>query len=354
MRMSPARMFSAILVFALLTAIAASISAAPRPEEYANAETLPNTENASTRIGITWGVNFSQSQAEYLGLDWKRTYLAIIEGLGAKNIKLITNWSWIEGKKDDFYFSDTDWQLRQAEQKDVKIVYVVGLKTGRWPECHVPDWAWRLPKDEQQQALLEYLRQVVSRYKDSRAIAYWQVENEPFFKFGKCPYWYYQSDEFLRSEVALVKALDPSREIVVSDSGERSNWQHAAEIGDIVGTTMYRANLRNKRGFRSYTFLDPSFYSKKVETIRRLFGKEVICVELQAEPWPSKPLMEAPLKEQLWSMNPVMFKENYEFAESTGIRTFYFWGAEWWFWMKEEQGQPEIWDEAKQLFTNPE
>ena len=45
---------------------------------------------------ITWGVDFSQSQAEYLGLNWKETYSAIIDDLGAKNIKLHTKWDWVE------------------------------------------------------------------------------------------------------------------------------------------------------------------------------------------------------------------------------------------------------------------
>ena len=39
---------------------------------------------------ITWGVDFSQYQAEYLKLNWKETYSAIINDLGAKNIKLHT------------------------------------------------------------------------------------------------------------------------------------------------------------------------------------------------------------------------------------------------------------------------
>ncbi len=306
---------------------------------------------AAPKDGITWGINYSQSQAEYLGLDWKKTYLAIIDDLGAKHLKLITNWSWIEGKKDVLYFVDTDWQIRHAEQKEVKVIYVLGLKTGRWPECHIPEWAYKLPQKAQQRELLQYVTQVVSRYKSSKAIAYWQVENEPLFKFGKCPSWYYRNDKFLRAEVALVKTLDPSRRIIVSDSGERSNWQDAAGIGDIVGTTMYRTTVK-RSGKWFYAFLDASFYSRKVETIKNLFGKDVICIELQAEPWPTKPIMEAPLGEQLKSMNASMFRENAEFAKSTGIKAFYFWGAEWWYWMKEKQGQPKIWNEAKQLFTN--
>ena len=66
--------------------------------------------------GITWGVDFSQSQAEYLKLNWKETYSAIIDDLGVKNIKLHTNWNWVEGKKDDYFFNDIDWQNNSSRQ----------------------------------------------------------------------------------------------------------------------------------------------------------------------------------------------------------------------------------------------
>ena len=99
------------------------------------------------------------------------------------------------------------------------------------------------------------MTEVVERYKDSKAIAYWQVENEPLFKFGLCPSWYYQNDDFLKKEVALVKSLDPSRKIIISDSGEQSTWFSAAKVGDIVGITMYRdvwAHVTDTFGFNIY------------------------------------------------------------------------------------------------------
>jgi len=309
---------------------------------------------AEVKDSITWGIDFSQSQAEYLKLDWKEAYLAMIKDLGAKNVKLHTNWSWVEGTRDDYFFDDIDWQIKQAEQNNAKIIYVLGMKTGRWPECHVPLWAKYLPESQQQEQVLEYIRQVVMRYKNSKAIAFWQVENEPLFKFGECPAWYYKNDDFLKKEISLVKSLDPSRKIIVSDSGEQSTWFGAAETGDIVGVTMYRkvwAHVSNTFGFDVYSFLNPTTYAKKAEIINNLFHKEVICIELQAEPWASLPLMEAPFEEQIKSMNSDMFKENIEFAKQTGLDTFYFWGAEWWYWMKEKQGRPEIWDEAKILFN---
>ena len=53
---------------------------------------------------MTWGVNFSQKHAELLGLDWKSTYSALIDDLGAKNIKLATYWDLIEPENGKFYF----------------------------------------------------------------------------------------------------------------------------------------------------------------------------------------------------------------------------------------------------------
>ncbi|MCX6719834.1 MAG: hypothetical protein NTV36_01890 [Candidatus Staskawiczbacteria bacterium] len=303
---------------------------------------------------ITWGVDFSQMQAENLKLNWKETYSAMIDDLGVKNIKLHTQWDWVEGKKDNYYFGDIDWQIKQAEQKNVKIIYVLGMKTGRWPECHIPLWAQNVSEERQQAELLKYMTEVVIRYKNSKAIVNWQVENEPLFKFGECPAWYYKNDDFLKTEVNLVKSLDSTRKIIISDSGEQSTWFGAAKIGDIVGITMYRnvwAHLTDTFGFNVYSFLNPVTYSRKVEIIKKMFNKDVICVELQAEPWASKPFFNVSLEEQTLSMNPTMFKENVKFAKQTGLDKFYFWGVEWWYWMKEKQNQPEIWNEAKQLFN---
>jgi len=309
---------------------------------------------AQARGKISWGVDFSQSYAEYLGLDWRRTYLAMIDDLGAKNLKLHTQWNFVEGKISEYYFDDIDWQIKQAEEKNVKIIYVLGVKTGRWPECHMPEWSRYFPENLQKAKLLEYILKVVNRYKDSQAISYWQIENEPFLRFGKCPSWYYQDADLLKAEIDLVKSIDPSRKIIISDSGEKSMWFGAAKLGDIVGITMYRNSwngFAQTFGVNPYAFLSPIFYLNKAQAVKRIFGKDVICVELQSEPWPSKPMLQASLEEQAKSMNPDMFKENIEFAKKTGLSQIFFWGAEWWLWMKEKQNLPEVWEEAKKVFS---
>ncbi|MBI1866656.1 MAG: endo-1,4-beta-xylanase [Candidatus Staskawiczbacteria bacterium] len=157
---------------------------------------------APKQKNIIWGVNFSQMQAENLRLNWREVYLALLDDLSVKNIKLVTNWDFIEGTKDSYYFDDIDWQINEAESRGVNLIYVVGMKTGRWPECHVPRWANGLSKQQQQQEILKYIKEVVLRYKNSKSIIFWQVENEPLFKFGECP-WY--DKNFLKKEAELVK-----------------------------------------------------------------------------------------------------------------------------------------------------
>ncbi len=56
------------------------------------------------------------------------------------------------------------------------------------------------------------------------------------------------------------------------------------------------------------------------------------------------------LEEQEKSMDFSRFQKNINFAKKTGLKEFYLWGAEWWYWMKTKQNKPEIWEEAKKLF----
>lgn len=298
---------------------------------------------------ITWGVNFSQKHTELLGLDWKETYLALLDDLGAKNLKVAAHWDILEPEDGQFKFEDLDWQIQEAEAREAKILLAVGMKTPRWPECHTPEWAKNLNKEQQQEKILRMLKEIVLRYNYSSAIKYWQIENEPFFPFGECPW---VDKPFLKKEIELVKALDTkNRPVVISDSGEGSLWITAARFGDLAGTTIYqRVWFRQLNIYISYPF-PPTFYWRKALIIKKLFNKEVICVELQAEPWGPKLMYDLSLEEQEKTMNLEQFKGNIDFARKTGLREFYLWGAEWLYWMKVKQNRPEIWEEAKNLFT---
>ncbi len=311
---------------------------------------------------INWGVNFSQKHSQNLGLDWKENYLALLDDMGVKNLKISVHWDLLEPKKDEYYFDDMDWQIDKAEEKGAKILLVIGMKTGRWPECHIPDWAKGIAQSEQQKEILEMLEKTILRYRENNSILFWQVENEPFFPFGECTW---VDKEFLKKEIALVKALDEQeRPVIISDSGEGSFWLQAARFGDIVGTTMYKNVwfsipnfLKKKMGgfgqqwgmYIHYPF-PPTFYWRKAKYIEKIFNKKVMVVEFQAEPWGPKLLYDSPLEEQKKTMNLEQLRKNIDFAKRTGFDTFYLWGGEWWYWLKEKQGQPEIWNEARQLW----
>ena len=297
---------------------------------------------------IAWGVNFSQKHAELLGLDWKAVYSAILEELKVKNFKIAAQWDLIEPREGEYNFEDLDWQIREAEKRGAKILLVIGMKTPRWPECHIPDWAKGLNKKEQQKSILKLIEKIVLRYRDFQNIKYWQVENEPFFPFGECPW---ADKDFLKQEVDLVKSLDSLKgPVLISDSGEGSFWFNAAKFGDVVGTTMYKKVWFHQVGFYFRYPFPPTFYGRKAEIIKKLFNKKVICIELQAEPWCPTLLYDCSPKEQEKTMDLEQFQKNIEFAKKTGLDEFYLWGAEWWFWMKEKHDDSRIWDEAKKLF----
>lgn len=295
---------------------------------------------------IHWGVVFSQRHAYYLGLNWKENYLAILDELKAKNLKLVAYWDLIEKEPGVYDFSDLDWQIKEAEKRGVKVLLVVGRRVPRWPECFIPKWALS-PEDIHKKALLEYIAEVVKRYKDSPAIWAWQVENEPFFPFGECPR---PDKQLLKKEIELVKSLDDRHPVVVTESGEIPLWFKAARFGDIVGHTLYRKVwISELHTYFKYPF-PPVYYGRKAWLVKTIFKKPVICVELQAEPWGPVLLYDLPLKEQKKTMDLEKFVQVINFAKKTGEDTFYLWGAEWWYWMKVKHNQPQIWEEAQKLF----
>jgi len=299
---------------------------------------------------IIWGVNFSQKHSEKMGLDWKKNYLALLDDLKVKRIKIAAHWDLIEPKDDKYYFDDLDWQIQQAEEKGAKLLLVIGMKTSRWPECHIPDWAKNLGKKQQQEEILELLKEFVLRYRERNSILSWQVENEPLFPFGECPW---TDKEFLKKEIVLVKSLDQEKKpVIISVSGELSFWLEAARLGDVVGTSMYKKVWSPELKMYFNLPYPPIYYWRKALLIKKIFKKEIICVELQTEPWGPELLYYSPIFEQEKTMNLEQFRKNVEFAKKTGLNEFYLWGAEWWYWLKEKQNKPEIWEEAKKLFKN--
>jgi hypothetical protein len=295
---------------------------------------------------MSFGVTFSKPFAQFMGIDWKETYLAIFDDLGVRKIRLMSYWNEIEPSKGVYLFADLDWQIEIAANRGAEIIVVLGQKQPRWPECHIPDWAEKLSKGGRQKEANEFVKKVVERYKDKKNIVVWQVENEPYFHFGECPD---MDKDFLDQEIALVRSLD-NRPIMVTDSGELGYWYNAASRADILGTTLYRIVWNKNIGYIKYP-IPVSFYRIKAEFVRRFTGvKKVIVAELQGEAWGSAMPSEMPLIEQYKSMDPEKFQAIVKYAKSTGFSESYFWGVEWWYWLKKVKGDGRMWQEAKKVF----
>ncbi|MFQ6002454.1 MAG: beta-galactosidase [Candidatus Zixiibacteriota bacterium] len=298
---------------------------------------------------IKWGVAFDPYYAEYLGLDWQKTYLSLLDEVGIDHLRLAAFWDATEPEDDQLDFERLDLQVKEAEKRGVKLILAIGRRLPRWPECHEPQWARDQKSNIKNQKILEYLEPVVNRYKDSPSLEFWQVENEPYvWFFGECPG---ADEQFIKQEMDLVKSLDPSHPIMLTESGELSLWFKISHLADYVGVSMYRVVYDNI--FHRYQpSLFPSWsYRIKANILRRLgWVKELFVVELQAEPWGPKPLVEMTLEEQYRSFNPDRFRHNLRFARSTGFSRFYLWGAEWWFYAKEKLGVPDFIEIAKELW----
>lgn len=312
-----------------------------------------NLPGPSPREDMKLGVTFSHRYATDLGVDWQQAYLAVLDELGASRIRIPVYWDLTEPQRGVYDFSAVDFMIEEAEKRDAGVVLAIGQRAPRWPECHIPEWVGEEGNGIVREArLTDFLTEVVMRYRDRDVVTVWQVENEPFVRFfGECPE---LSRDFFDKELALIRELDPSRSILVTDSGEFSLWTAAASRGDVFGMTMYRKVHNPKYGYITYP-LGPNFYRAKSWLARLVTGQEnFIVAELQAEPWANGWIPHVSTEEQYETMDPDRLRRNVEYARRTGFSEAYLWGAEWWYWLREMRGESAVWETALELFHDEE
>lgn len=301
-----------------------------------------------------YGASFSVKYAEELGLDWKETYTSLLDDLGLEKLRLMSYWDTIEVEEDTYSFEDLDWQLAEAQKRDVEVVLVVGARQPRYPECHLPGWLDDKGDQELESHLIGYVAEVVSRYSDNQAIVAWQLENEPRnVVFSTCRPFFDRGR--LQKEFDQIKAIDRARPVYMTLSTE-FQLPISGPIGDKVGYSVYeRVNASVLGKNVAWQHLVPSsWHSFRSGLIDALKDRETYVHELQAEPWGRKATAELSLEEQSRSMTPEMFLENLEYAKKTGNKEIYFWGAEWWYWQKTVNDNPEMWNTARDILKNNE
>lgn len=295
---------------------------------------------------ITYGITFSKIYAEDFGLNWKEAYLAMLDDLGVKQIRLPVYWNLIEPEQDKFNFRDMDWQIDEAEKRGARIILTIGRRAPRWPECFVPNWAKDWNEVAQQERVFKMLREVVLRYKERQIIWAWQIENEPFLNiFGECPSF---DKDFLEKEIELVKSID-DKPIIITESGELSTWFRGANYADILGVSLYRVVWNDHWGYFHHIF-PTLYYDLKGWIVGKIYKTPIFVSEMQAEPWGRVPNPELSIAEQLTGYSISDFEQALNFVKGTGFKDVYFWGVEWWYWLKEKQGNDDFWERGKELF----
>lgn len=297
---------------------------------------------------VSFGVTFSPKYARYLKLDWKKTYIEVLDGLKVKNLRIPGYWDILEPNEGRYDFAETDYMLSEADKRSAKVVLVLGVKQPRWPECHIPAWAKSLGAKERQKKILQFIQKTVEKYQNHPAIWAWQVENEPLLPFfgAGCDG---TDANFLKSEVSLVRSIS-QKKVLVSDSGELGAWIVPMQLSDIFGTTLYREVSNPIMGYFTYPTL-PYLYNLKAQ-IAKIFApanQKTVVIELQAEPWfaDGDPLTNIPQQAKRF---PVQRMESYiNYAKKTGFDEMYLWGVEWWYLMA-EKGYPEYLEYTKTLF----
>ena len=330
----------------------------------------------ATAEPIHIGITFSAKQCRYLRVDAKKTLKEILK-TQFDLIRLAAYWDELEPQEDVYDFSNLDWQIAQAQSKQIPVALTVGMKAPRWPEYFIPPWVLtrlRLRKggDVSQQAYLRqrtlrFMETVVRRYRNEEMIHYWQVENEPLDRTG--PGFWWIGPAFLRQEVELVRRLDPrGRPIIITTVTypdpllrrfmylfmRHDTIREALRLCDILGVNVYP--VVGHRWFlkKSYYWTTPEerdeYLSSIVKRTAR-FKKPVWVTELQAEPWEPNQLVytgQAPPP----TADPARVQHNVQELRALGIQAILLWGAEYWQFRKARYQDAHWWDEVHALLRH--
>jgi hypothetical protein len=289
------------------------------------------------------GYTFSTKYCLELGLNPRDTFTQINQDLGFEVVRLCAYWDELAVRPDQYDWEWLDYLVEYCEKVGVKVVMAVGRKLPRWPEYHEPNWTRKLIEEEFYTVLDDYIKDVIERYKKFKHVVAFQIENEAFYDFGftEVPIPYYKQQ--VVEEVVLARTLT-KKPIILTDSGENSDWKEAGELADKVGINLYRKVYdAEKRKYHTHGYL-PFWYTWKTSKIK----KKVFVAELQAEPWAKSSELRFDPHEWAKTITPEQVVKNLDFAHKAGFSEVWFWGVEWWYKVK-GLGYPEFVEAGKGL-----
>ena len=307
------------------------------------------------------GTTCSPERALASGLDDLEAFQHL-EAMGFAVIRLTVSWNMVDLNG----FERLDRLVAEAERSSQQLVLSVGMKAPGWPEFRVPArFSTVTPADrELRAAAVGHVRRTVARYRASRVIAAWQLENEPLDPAG--PRRWRLSRDFVLQEMAEVRRLDP-RPIVLSAFGPiRRTCDHVSSLdgcdagalagadavgsipelltllgpGDVLGVDVY-TGVGVSRAADCWPGRAAGWLSLAASARRQVW-----ITELQAEPWePTPATLDRPL-----STSPERIIADVATLRRLGYREILLWGSEYWF-RRSRQGD-ERWLQAVAAMLN--
>lgn len=315
-------------------------------------------------LEVAAGFTYSQRQADYLGVPWQDTFRAATR-LGSGLIRLGAYWDEIEPRPAGYTFSRLDWLLDEAERAGQQVVLVVGMKAPRWPEFFMPTWLQQrleVPRggvvtrdQELRWRALEFVRQVVWRYRDRGVITAWQVENEPLDPSG--PWRWRIGADFLEREIAEVRRLDRGRRPVVVSMfvhvdplslllplDERA--ETILQSADVLGLDAYPVRGVRLLGLDFYLNWNGWAWERTLQRYASFAaqrGKQVWITEAQAEPWEPGRVVHVEAEDGP-SLGPAAAAAIVSRLHAVGFEPILLWGIEHWYMRKTLHGDAGWWN----------
>jgi hypothetical protein len=317
-------------------------------------------------VGPLLGVSFSHRYAAWLGLDPYETLRALLTDVGVRYLRLSVYWDEIAPEPSRLAFDPLRPWLELAATEGARVTITLGLKAQRHPEFYPPRWLWPTAPpsgaalDRQPRLvtlLLLMLERVTAFLADYDVIEAWQVENQPFVPAAGRTVGWRISPALLAREIEVVREVDPRRRPIVvthaSATALDGGWRDALALADILGQDVY-TRVPAPRGlpwryWNRYAWgpLAPNLRAQ-ARAARRL-GRGWWITELQAEPWERGDIRQVP-PTAVGSVSPERIVANLALARRSRPQRILLWGAEWWRFAAERQGDRRYWDLARALF----
>lgn len=330
-----------------------------------------------------FGINFSCTNAEYLLLEnpadgaagyvdrsrpdrpqWCAATLGrLLDATGAKHVRLSVEWSQVEPARGVYEFQLIDALLAEAGRHGAKVLLGIGVKAQRHPEFYIPDWVARdadlrlneVISDDRtlHDRALEMIAAVVTHTAPSPAIDAWSADNEPYVASSRSEAWTL-SREFVREEVAAIKANDPRHRPVSINHAQHfvfdRRWQDALADSDALAASLYP--FRNYELF-GYEFVVPileigPLAPNYADQARKAHaeGKAYWITEMQAEPWYDGDMRLLSPTHPSPNLTHKNLARNIDYARRSGADRVYLWGAEWWLYEADRFGDASWLEQA--------